>query len=196
MYDLKRIQLDNKAQQLESQETNERASEVAATKEFNQRLAEQQRLEREASRNQELADNAQEIRNQILGDTLTENPEVARSAFGTHRVIPDRWKGMNNEQLHGIRQVQEAQRLDNQKKRENAMERDNEWSLHQTSSAKAGILMERAANRHQAELRKQLDAENAEIARKQISAKKHLDSNVYTNVPNEAYYNQFNTTTR
>ena len=37
---------------------------------------------------------------------LTENPDVAQSAFGSHRVITDRWKGMNHQQIDQIRQTQ------------------------------------------------------------------------------------------
>jgi len=195
IYDLKRIQLDNKAQHLEACEKKERQEEIDAIKEFNQRAAEQRRLEMEAMKNNELANNAQEIRNQILGDTLTENPDVARSAFGPHRVIPDRWKGMSDAELADIRQVQESQRRENLAKLEDQREREKEWSLHQTSTAKAGILMERAQNRQSAEERKQLDLENAELARQQQAKKKMMDQ-VYTNVPSEGYYAQFNTTTR
>lgn len=196
IYDLKRIELDTKAMKLESDETEEKSAQVAATKEFNQRLAEEQKLQRHAQRNQELADNSQEIRNQILGDTLTENPGVARSAFGSHRVIPDRWKGMSEEQLLEIRGMQERQRLENIKQKEQQQERSEEWSLQQTSTAKAGILMDRAQARHQQDLRKELDLENAELARQQTMDKKTLDQEVYTNVPTQAYYAQFNTTTR
>jgi len=196
IYDLKRIELDNKAMKLENDELAEKAATVAATKEFNQRLAEEQKLARESQQNQELADNTQEIRNQILGDTLTENPAVARSAFGAHRVIPDRWKGMSDDQLADVRSVQEAQRLDNIKKSEQQKELNKEWSLQQTSTAKAGILMDREQTRQQVTLRKQLDMENAELARQQSMQKKHLDQEVYTNVPSQAYYAQFNTTSR
>lgn len=55
-----------------------------------------------------------EIANHIFGDTLTENPAVAQSAFGPHRVIPDRWKGMSPQQLEAIRKEQEKQRLEKQ----------------------------------------------------------------------------------
>ena len=159
------------------------------------RAGEQKRLEQESMKNNELANNAQEIRNQILGDTLTENPDVARSAFGSHRVIPDRWKGMSDAELVDIRQLQESQRRENMAKLEAENEREKEWSLHQTSTAKAGILMERAQNRQSAEERKQLDLENAELARQQQAKKKTYDQ-VYTNVPTDGYYAQFNTTTR
>ena len=48
--------------------------------------------------------------NHIYGDFLTENPAVAQSAFGPHRVIPDRWKGMSPEQIADIKRQQELQR--------------------------------------------------------------------------------------
>ena len=47
--------------------------------------------------------------NNIYGDFLTENPAVAQSAFGAHRVIPDRWKGMTPEQIADIKRTQELQ---------------------------------------------------------------------------------------
>ena len=35
---------------------------------------------------------------------------MAQSAFGPHRVVPDRWKGMTPEQLADIRRMQDIQR--------------------------------------------------------------------------------------
>ena len=49
------------------------------------------------------------MKNNVFGDLLTENPEVARSAFGSHRVITDRWKGMNEQQIDDIRKTQAEQ---------------------------------------------------------------------------------------
>lgn len=55
---------------------------------------------------QEEDDNMTEIANSIFSDLLSENPDQAVSAFGPHRVVPDRWKGMSEEQLKGIREEQ------------------------------------------------------------------------------------------
>lgn len=72
-----------------------------------------ERNERERlKKQQDYDDNMTEIANHIFGDTLTENPAVAQSAFGPHRVIPDRWKGMSPQQLEDIRREQEKQRLE------------------------------------------------------------------------------------
>ena len=59
-------------------------------------------------------DNKTEMANMLYGDFLTENPACAQSAFGSHRVIPDRWKGMTPEQLNEIRRVQDIQRKEAQ----------------------------------------------------------------------------------
>ena len=57
-------------------------------------------------------DNYTEMANNIQGDMLTENPEVAQSAFGPHRVVPDRWKGMTPQQVQDVLDTQEKQRQD------------------------------------------------------------------------------------
>ena len=72
----------------------------------------------EAKRNlqkqQELDDNHTEMANHIYGDILTENPAVAQSAFGPHRVVTDRWKGMSPEQIADIRRTQDLQMKEQQ----------------------------------------------------------------------------------
>ena len=47
--------------------------------------------------------------NMISSDLLSENPDQAISQFGPHRVVPDRWKGMNQDQLRHIREQQQNQ---------------------------------------------------------------------------------------
>lgn len=64
---------------------------------------------RRLKQQQEQDDNATELANHIYGDILTENPAVALSAWGPHRVIPDRWKGMSPEQIAQVRKTQEDQ---------------------------------------------------------------------------------------
>ena len=67
--------------------------------------AEKKRQERK----QEQEDNLAEITNLLRGDLLSEDPQQAASSFGPHRVVPDRWKGMTQEQLEQIRLVQKQQ---------------------------------------------------------------------------------------
>jgi hypothetical protein len=45
----------------------------------------------------------------VSSDLLSENPDQAISQFGPHRVVPDRWKGMNQDQIRRIREEQQNQ---------------------------------------------------------------------------------------
>ena len=72
--------------------------------------AKEKQAQLEHDKVQEEDDNFTEVCNHVNGDLLTENPDVAQSAFGPHRVIPDRWKGMSPSQLEEIKQAQEYQR--------------------------------------------------------------------------------------
>jgi len=76
--------------------------------------AREQSAKQEVQRQQADDDNRTEMANMLYGDFLTENPACAQSAFGAHRVIPDRWKGMTPEQLAEIRRVQDIQRKEAQ----------------------------------------------------------------------------------
>ncbi|XP_004676456.2 PREDICTED: RIB43A-like with coiled-coils protein 2 [Condylura cristata] len=58
---------------------------------------------------QEQEDNMAELANLLHGDLLSENPQQAASARGPQRVVPDRWKGMSQEQLDQIRLAQKQQ---------------------------------------------------------------------------------------
>lgn len=54
-------------------------------------------------------DNLTEMVNNVHGDLLSENPDVAISAFGSHRVIPDRWKGMTPQQVEDVLETRRKQ---------------------------------------------------------------------------------------
>ena len=122
LYEMKQNQLDQKAMELQviflvvfhkirlqTRETEARREVNKATKEFNQRQAEERKERERHEKEAELQDNLCEMKNNVFGDLLTENPEVARSAFGSHRVITDRWKGMNEQQINDIRKTQAEQ---------------------------------------------------------------------------------------
>ena len=72
--------------------------------------AKEKSAQRQQEKAQEEDDNYTELCNHVHGDLLTENPDVAQSAFGSHRVIPDRWKGMSPSQVEEIKVTQEIQK--------------------------------------------------------------------------------------
>ena len=100
---------------------------------------------------------------------LTENPDVASSAFGPHRVIPDRWKGMSPQQLEEIRRIQDLQRQEKERIKSDEAQRDNEWEAQRLADARAGILMDREQERLRKALERQQVASNSRLADEQKS---------------------------
>lgn len=109
LYDLKAREMDQRTCELSSAEADCRRAINMATKDVNLALARERQAKEDTEKQQELDDNFTEISNSVFGDMLTENPDVAQSAFGPHRVITDRWKGMSPAQLAEIRRIQQAQ---------------------------------------------------------------------------------------
>ncbi|KAH0628835.1 hypothetical protein JD844_010415 [Phrynosoma platyrhinos] len=72
-------------------------------------VAEQQRL----AHQREQDDNYAEIHNHLTSNILMENPDIAQSVMGEHRVITSCWKGMTPAQLKAILKTQEEQCKEN-----------------------------------------------------------------------------------
>jgi len=196
LYQLKQVELDQKGLDLQNQEIECRRAVTSATKEFNLQQAEERKQREHEQECANLQDNLTEIKNHVYGDMLTENPDVAKSAFGSHRVITDRWKGMNQNQIDEIRKTQAAQVVQNNQAKEEETQMTNQWDKNRIKMAKAGTLMERAEKRERREIQKRLVEENKRLAKEQAERLNHLDHVVYTNRPKDTYFSQFNTTSR
>ncbi|CAI8052399.1 RIB43A-like with coiled-coils protein 2, partial [Geodia barretti] len=114
LYHLKACELDQRAVDLASADEDTRRNITVATKEYNLALGKEKAGQKQQEMAQEQDDNFTELCNHVHGDMLTENPAVAQSAFGLHRVIPDRWKGMSPRQVEEVRRTQEQQKLEKQ----------------------------------------------------------------------------------
>lgn len=196
LYELKMKELDQRACELQKAEDDCRRAINNATRDYNEALARENSAKRDLQKRQELDDNCTEIANHIYGDTLTENPAVAQSAFGPHRVITDRWKGMSPEQIADIKRTQELQRKEKQRLEDEKKRRDEEWDKQRLAHARAAALIEREHERRNQELQKQLAEENRRLSAEQRGHQDYLTKEVYTNEPNAAYFMQWNTTTR
>jgi len=196
LYELKMKELDQRALELQKAEEGCRRAINTATKDYNEALARENEARRDLENRQRLDDNATELANHVYGDILTENPAVAQSAFGPHRVIPDRWKGMSPEQLAEIRRTQDLQRQENERKRQEEGLRDKEWERQSSAHARAGMLLERERERRERELKQQLAGENKRLSNEQQSHSEYMNKEVYTNEPQGSYFMQFNTSTR
>ncbi|XP_044299666.1 RIB43A-like with coiled-coils protein 1 [Varanus komodoensis] len=192
----KRIELDQRALELARLEEECRRAKAMATANFNRAQAAEEAQQQRLAQQREQDDNYAEIQNHLTGDILTENPDVANSLMGPHRVIPYRWKGMTSAQMEAIWKMQAEQCMENQRLREAERQRDAEWEQQQHLAARAALEMEVQEQNFRLQLRKSQDAYNKELADAQKSNLRYLEKEVYTNAPTAQYYLQFNTSSR
>lgn len=196
LYELKMRELDQRACELQQAEEACRRAITEATKDYNKAQAREQSSRAAVFKQQEDDDKRTEIANLLYGDFLTENPACAQSAFGAHRVIPDRWKGMTPEQIAEIRRVQDLQRQEAMRQREEERRRQEEFDRQRVAHAHAAELLQREEERRRRALDQQLADENRRLGLEQKSHQDYLNRSVYTNEPTAAYFMQFNTSTR
>lgn len=196
LYDKMRIELDKKAMDLQKMEEQVRREICMYTKEFNKAQAEESLERKKLQKQQQEEDNSVEITNNTEGDLLSENPAQATSAFGPHRVVPDRWKGMTPEQLKQVIDVQQHQIQEKMRSKEEERRRQAEWDRKRVQEARAMVLLERQQKRQERELRKAQDHVNLQLAQAHKAQKNYLDQEVFSNTPTDQYFEQFNTTSR
>ncbi|KAM3912282.1 RIB43A-like with coiled-coils protein 1 [Leptodactylus fuscus] len=196
LYDRKRVELDERAQHLSKMEEECRKAVNMATSNFNQALAMETSERRRLQKQQEEDNNLAEIYNHLTGDILTEDPTVAVSAFGPHRVVPDRWKGMSPEQLKAILDIQKQQCEEKQRLKEEEKQWNMEWDRQRTLATRAAMNLEQQEQEFSREMRKRLDGYNQQLSREQRAHLEYLDKVVYTNNPTAHFLTQFNTTSR
>jgi len=194
--DLKAIEMDQRAKDLAQAEQECRNAINMATKDYNLALARERQAKEDNEKQQTLEDNLTEISNQVNGDTLTENPSVAESAFGGHRVITDRWKGMSPAEANSIRYIQQQQIEEKRRLQEEEDQQNKAWSKQTLDNSKAAVMLEHQQERLRKELMRKQAEENLRLSAEQKSRLEHLDKDVYSNIPTAAYFKQFNTTSR
>ncbi|CAF4141384.1 unnamed protein product [Rotaria sordida] len=145
---------------------------------------------------QEEYDNFAEMANMITSDLLTENPDQAISQFGPHRIVPDRWKGMNEDQIRRIREEQQHQIEEKKRRNEEEQQHEDELNRRRIAEAKVGMIVEKNLERERRTFEHDLYNDNQRLANEQRNLKAYLDRVIYTNQPTAAYFMQFNTSSR
>ncbi|CAF0926784.1 unnamed protein product [Adineta ricciae] len=196
LYDAKQSELDQRALELQRAEEECQHAINQTVRNYNDALFRETQERRAWKKRREDYDNYAEMANMISCDLLTENPDQAISQFGPHRVVPDRWKGMNEDQLRQIREEQQRQIEEKKRRDEEEQQRDDEWDRRRHAEAKAGMVAEKQMEREQHLYDRDVYNDNQRLAREQRNLKEYLDRVVYTNQPTAAYHAQFNTTSR
>ncbi|XP_073456820.1 RIB43A-like with coiled-coils protein 2 isoform X1 [Aquarana catesbeiana] len=196
LYDKKRVELDERALHLTKMEEECRKAVNMAVTNINQALAMESSERRKLEKQQEEENNFAEIYNHLTGDILTENPAMAASSYGPHRVVPDRWKGMSPEQLKSILEIQEQQQQEKQRLKEEEKREEAEWDRQRMLAARAAMTLEQQEEELNREIRKRMDQYNQQLSREQRAHLEYLEKVIYTNNPTAHYHRQFNTTSR
>lgn len=196
LYDLHRREMDQRACELAKAEEDCRRAINEATRDYNKSLDDEQKERKRLAEEEELDNNFTEMANLINGDMLTENPDVASSAFGPHRVITDRWKGMSPEQIAEVRRIQELQRQEKKQLQSEEQQRNEEWDRQRLADARVATLMDREQERMRKALEKEQVESNLRLSADQKAHQEYLNKEVYTNPPTASYFQQFNTSSR
>ncbi|XP_041035530.1 RIB43A-like with coiled-coils protein 1 [Carcharodon carcharias] len=196
LYHKKEMELDARAMKLAELEEEAHRALDAATLNYNMALAAEQAAARETARLRETDESYAEIGSHVYGDMLTEDPAVAVSAFGPHRVVTDRWKGMSPQQLGEIHQERRQQIEENKRLRMKEAQVEAEWEHQRLVVARAAMAMEQQEAEEARRRRQELDKYNSHLAMEQLAHQHYLDKELYTNPPSAQYFLQFNTSSR
>ncbi|CAK6444021.1 unnamed protein product [Pipistrellus nathusii] len=195
LYTETRLQFDQTAKDLQNQELAARKAVCTAVKEFNKMQALESAERRSLEKKQEQEADLAQIASLLRGDLLSEDPQQAASSFGPHRVVPDRWKGMSQDQLGHIRLVQQQQMQEKMRLQEEERQRDEDWDRQRVEKARADLLCERLQRRQQRLLRRALDGSNRSLAAEQRLQRQYMKE-VCTNQASDDFFTQFNTRSR
>ncbi|KAL5960454.1 RIB43A-like with coiled-coil protein 2 [Taenia solium] len=189
-------EMDGRVQAMARAETACRRAVQCAVRRYNEALAAERADAERAQRRCEEEANAREILNSINSDFLTENPAQAVSAFGPHRICPDRYKGFSPEQLAEIRQKQCLQIREKACREAEEKQLNNQFDSERVRASRVSLLLERNLERQARDYRKKVAQENMLLAQDQKAFQKYLNEEVYRYQPTAAYFMQFNTTSR
>lgn len=194
-YDQDRVDLDNKALQLQTIEEERRRTVALATKNFNLTKATENAEKRWKEWQQQEEDNRTDILNQLQGELLSESQEQGISVLGLPRLSPNSYKGLADEQLQHIINCQQQQIDEKRRIQAEQQQEELQQDRFRVASARTALLMERQQARINKQLRRTQDNTNAQLAEAHHEQTKYLEK-VYTNIPDDSYFSQFNTSSR
>lgn len=163
---------------------------------FNSELAHEQQMKRLQKREEENQDNLAEMINVLTSDMMTENKNMGKgSPFGPKRFVVSQYRGMTDDEIEEIRNVQREQIIDNrQRKIIEKIEQQKQDNIL-FSQVRELSMQETKLNRQRENSYKEITLENAQLSGIQKQNVKAANNN-NNNIPSEEYFAQFNTTTR
>lgn len=150
-------------------------------------LAAEQRRVKKLEKQQELAENQQDISNALTG-MLKEDPALGFTANG--RILTDRYRGFTKGQKEEVRNTQREQAAEEQSRREQESQAREDYGANLKSQAKQIYLMEREAERQRKANAQHAIAQNLELTKTKQS------NVVHQNEIDPSFFGQFQTSCR
>lgn len=134
----------------------------------------------------------------ITSDFMTENPNRARESHlpNKKKYVVQEFKGMTPEEIENIRKEQAKQADDKKAARERQQAEEKAWAQQAMAQERAALILQRQQDREVAQQNRALVEEQKQQAVDFKQRYNHLYKEVYTNVPTEDYFAQFNTSSR
>ncbi|XP_034951405.1 RIB43A-like with coiled-coils protein 2 [Chelonus insularis] len=190
------ISRDRRAIELERIEEECRRRLNEANAQFNRTLAEEQEYRRRCEAIKDEEDKRAEIYNHVTGDFLTEAREQAESICGPYKPLTDRYKGMSSDELKVIQHEQARQMQEIQRMRQEEKHKNEEWNRIMLENMQIAEKYYEELNQKDRETRKQIAAENLQLAQQQKSRQNYLNTKVYKYQPKSEFFDKFNSCAR
>lgn len=189
---------DQRLKEIDESEKRLRHDVQRKTALYNIELARQKESKALQLKDQCQNDNLAEIMNNLTSDMLLETKEIAMTSnlLGSNRICVDLYRGMTDEQLQAIRCEQKRQIEEKQRK----LAEEKEMNARYVESMRARCKMLAYEDEQKRKQRQQMLCEqnmiNARLKEEQKRRNQYLNKELYAFTPSEAYFEQFNTTTR
>ncbi|ORX80620.1 RIB43A-domain-containing protein [Anaeromyces robustus] len=190
-----RLRCSAECRKLQEEEKRIRDLQTAETVEYNKRLAELKRFKDYNYKIEDEKQNMRQIDYQLNSSKYILKEENKINPY-TNRLRMDSYKGMTPKEIQDILDYQERQRQENHRKREIELENESKWDLRRTVNDLACKLLSQEQERQRREINKKINEENQKQAIADKERKEFYDKVLYTNQPTDAFYDQFNTTSR
>jgi len=190
-----RLRCSAECRKLQEEEKRIRDLQLSETVEYNKKLAELKKFKEYNEKIENERQNMRQIEYQINSSKYVLKEENKINPY-THRLRMDSYKGMTAEEVKDILDYQERQRQENNKKRMLELENEKKWYVRDRVNCLANELLCQEQERIRREINKKITKENQEQAIADKERKEFYHKQLFTNVPTDAFYDQFNTSSR
>jgi hypothetical protein len=161
--------------------------------EFNHAMVVQKKEEDRQKLLQDAAEEIEELRCNLDSALLSElHPP---SALGPHRKRNDHYKGMSGDEVVGVYRAQESQRRENEAQKDMQKREEMDWAAYDQACLRAGMAMEREADRKRQEERNKVAEAQKQDAKLSETRRRHMNE-VYKNEVTPDFFAQFGTSAR